>query len=64
MQRLDELQRQLSYARAELNREWQLKRYTAGEIYLSKQIFHNGFRNRWLVFKGFSQNKVEKVSEP
>jgi hypothetical protein len=64
MLRLEEIQRQLSYARAELHREWQLKKYQPGEIFLSKERFHNGFRDRWLVFPGFQQNKVEKVSEP
>jgi hypothetical protein len=62
LDRLDELQRQLSYWRAELAREWQLKRFTPGERYLSKERFHNGFRNRWTIFPGFKIKLLENLN--
>jgi len=57
--RLDNVQRQIASWRAELAREWQLKRFTPGEIYLSKQRFHNGIRNNWKVFSGFKEENKE-----
>lgn len=62
MLRLEELQRQLNYARAELAREWQLKRFEPGEKFLSKERFHNGFRERWLIYPGL-KNKVELIGQ-
>lgn len=51
--RLHNIQLEISGWRAELAREWQLKRFTKGEMYLSKMRFHNGIRDNWKVYKGF-----------
>ena len=53
--RLDNIQREIAGWRAELAREWQLKKFTPGEIYLSKERFHNGIRDNWKVFIGFKK---------
>jgi hypothetical protein len=61
--RLENIQRTISGWRAELLREQQLKRFTPGEIYLSKQRFHTGLRDNWKIYTGF-KNEVytdEKV---
>ncbi len=62
--RLDNVQRQIAGWRAELAREWQLKRFSPGEIYLSKQRFHNGIIDTWKIFPGFKEeNKEVYISE-
>lgn len=48
--RLDNIQREISGWRAELYREFTIKRFTLGEQYLSKQRFHNGVRNQWKIY--------------
>lgn len=53
--RLENIQREIAGWRAEIAREWQLKRFNPGEIYLSKQRFHNGIRHHWKVFPGFKE---------
>jgi hypothetical protein len=61
--RLENIQLTISGWRAELLREQQLKRFTPGEIYLSKQRFHTGLRDNWKIFPGY-KNQVytdEKV---
>ena len=61
--RLENIQRTISGWRAELLREQQLKRFTPGEIYLSKQRFHSGLRNHWVVYPGYkNQIKEDAVS--
>lgn len=55
--RLENIQREISGWRAELAREWQLKRFTQGEIYLSKQRFHHGIRDNWKIYPGFKEDK-------
>lgn len=50
--RLENLQRDIAGWRAELAREWHLRKFNAGEIYLSKTRFHNGIRNKWQVING------------
>jgi len=55
--RLENIQREIAGWRAELAREWQLKKFTMGEIYLSKQRFHNGVRQQWKIFKGFKEKE-------
>lgn len=62
--RLDNIQREIAGWRAELAREWQLKRFTPGEKYLSKERFHTGIRQNWKIYLGF-KNQVyseEKVN--
>lgn len=59
--RLENIQREISGWRAELAREWQLKRFTQGEIYLSKQRFHNGIRDHWKVYLGFRENNTKTL---
>ncbi len=54
--RLEDRQREIAGWRAELARNWQLKKFTAGEIYLSKERFHNGIRNNWKVYIGFKKD--------
>ena len=61
--RLENLQLELSGWRAELAREWQLKRFTAGEIYLSKMRFHQGVRNNWKIYKGF-KDEIKLLPAP
>lgn len=56
--RLENIQREIAGWRAELAREWQLRRFTPGERYLSKLRFHNGIRDSWKVFQGFSENNT------
>jgi len=58
--RLENIQREISGWRAELAREWQLKRFTKGEIYLSKQRFHHGIRDNWRVYQGF-KDEIAKL---
>lgn len=61
--RLENIQRTISGWRAELLREQMLKRFTRGEIYLSKQRFHTGLRDNWVIYPGY-KNQVytdEKV---
>jgi hypothetical protein len=55
--RLENVQRTIAGWRAELLREQQFKKFTSGEIYLSKQRFHNGVRDTWRIFPGF-KNQV------
>jgi hypothetical protein len=52
--RLENIQRQIAGWRAELHREWDNRRFTPGERYLSKERFHNGIRHQWLVYPGLS----------
>jgi len=52
--RLENIQREISGWRAELFREWELKRFTPGERYLSKQRFHHGVRDNWKIYMGFN----------
>lgn len=55
--RLENIQREISGWRAELLREQMSKKFTPGEIYLSKQRFYNGVRDTWKVLQG-DKNKV------
>jgi hypothetical protein len=52
--RLENIQREIAGWRAELFREWELKRFTLGERYLSKQRFHHGVRYNWKIYQGFN----------
>ena len=54
--RLENVQREIAGWRAELYREWQLKKFTPGERYLSKQRFHNGVREHWKIYPGLKEN--------
>jgi hypothetical protein len=54
LERLDNIQRQISGWRADLLREWDLRRFTPGERYLSKERFHNGIRQQWRIYPGLS----------
>lgn len=62
--RLENIQREIAGWRAELAREWQLKRFTSGERYLSKLRFHNGIRDNWKVFHGFKENNQTSLYIP
>lgn len=62
--RLENIQREISGWRAELYREWELKRFTPGERYLSKQRFHHGVRDNWKVFQGFRENNTKTLYLP
>lgn len=53
LERLDNIQRQISGWRADLMREWENRRFTPGERYLSKQRFHHGVRDQWKIYPGF-----------
>ena len=55
LERLENIQREISGWRAELLREQQARKYTLGEIYLSKQRFHQGIRDNWKIYKGFKE---------
>lgn len=57
--RLDNIQREIAGWRAELAREWQLKRFAPGEIYLSKERFHNGIRQNWRIFQGLKEDNTK-----
>jgi hypothetical protein len=48
--RLENIQREISGWRADLHREWHLKRFTPGEKYLSWLNFHNGVRRHWKIY--------------
>ena len=62
--RLENIQREIAGWRAELAREWQLKKFTPGEIYLSKQRFHTGIRDNWRIFKGLKEEDKNPVYLP
>lgn len=59
--RLENIQKEISGWRAELLRECQLKRFTSGEIYLSKMNFHNGIRKHWRVYKGYKEDFTKQL---
>ena len=61
LERLENIQREISGWRAELAREWQLKRFTPGEIYLSKMRFHKGIRQHWRIYKGFREEITKQL---
>jgi len=52
--RLENIQREIAGWRAELHRDFELRKFTPGERYLSKQRFHNGIRQNWKIFQGFN----------
>jgi hypothetical protein len=61
--RLENIQRQIAGWRAELMREWDNRRFTPGERYLSKQRFHHGVRDQWKIYQGFGYEKSTKLLE-
>jgi hypothetical protein len=61
--RLENIQRQIAGWRAELHREWDLRRFTPGERYLSKQRFHHGIRDQWKIYTGFKCEKSTNLLE-
>ena len=62
--RLENIQREISGWRAELYREFTIKRFTLGEQYLSKQRFHNGVRNQWKIYLGFNIKNTNTLYLP
>lgn len=62
-QRLEGIQTMLTQWRAELSREHKLKSLNAGQIWLSKQRFHNGIRDTWKIYQGLAKEmaKYKKV---
>jgi hypothetical protein len=52
--RLYNQQEKLTLAHAEL--AFQCRNFSPAEKYLSKQRYHNGFRQRWQIFTGFKEN--------
>lgn len=63
LNRLDNIQREISGWRADLAREWQLRKFSTGEKYLSKLRFHNGIRDRWLIYPGFKCENFSNLLE-
>lgn len=61
LNRLDNIQLTISGWRAELLREQIKKRFTPGEMYISKQRFHNGIRDQWKVYVGFGMTQKQLV---
>lgn len=61
LERLENIQRQISQWRADLLREQQLRKFTPGEIYLSKQRFHQGIRDNWKIYKGFREEITKQL---
>jgi hypothetical protein len=61
--RLENIQREISGWRAELAREWQFKKFTPGEMYISKKRFHEGVRSHWKVYAGFKCEKSTNLLE-
>jgi len=61
LERLENIQRQIAQWRADLLREQQLRRFTPGEIYLSKQRFHQGIRDNWKIYKGFREEITKQL---
>lgn len=57
LERLENIQRQIAGWRADLVREWDVRRFTPGERYLSKQRFHHGVRDQWRIYLGFRDDK-------
>ncbi len=47
----DDLQRMMKQARIDLKVIHEMRFYRATDIYFSWQKFHNGMRNRWIVYK-------------
>lgn len=58
--RLFNIQEKLTYSHAEL--AFQCRNFSQAEKYLSKQRYHNGFREKWKVFIGFNL-KDQKLLE-
>ena len=61
--RLENIQREISGWRAELYREWQLRKFTQGEMYLSKQRFHQGIRAQWRIYSSSCYVKSTNLLE-
>lgn len=61
LERLENIQRQIAQWRADLLREQQFRKFTPGEIYLSKQRFHQGIRDNWKIYKGFREEITKKL---
>lgn len=59
--RLDNIQLQISGWQADLRREWDNRKFTKGERYLSKLNFHNGIRHEWKVYLGFKEDNLKKI---
>jgi hypothetical protein len=55
LNRLENIQLTISGWRAELLREQMRKNFTHGEMFLSKQRFHNGIRDQWKIYAGLRQ---------
>jgi len=58
--RLENVQRTIAGWRAELLREQQFKKFSPGEIYLSKERFHIGIRDNWKIYSGFKNQVYTK----
>jgi hypothetical protein len=61
-ERIEAIQRQIDLWRAELSREHKLKGFNAGQIWLSRQRFHNGIRDHWKIYPGF-RDEINKKAE-
>ena len=61
LERLENIQRQIAQWRADLLREQQFRKFTPGEIYLSKQRFHQGIRDNWRIYKGFREEITKQL---
>jgi hypothetical protein len=61
LERLENIQREISGWRAELLKGQQARKYSMGEIYLSKQKFHQGIRDNWKIFKGFKEDFIKTL---
>lgn len=59
--RLQKLQDRLNSARIELL--FATRQYSPGERFLAFQRYHNGFRYKWLIYRGFKE-KDEKIDSP
>ena len=60
--RLDNIQKTIAGWRAELLREQLLKKFSPGEIFLSKQRFHSGVRATWKILHN-QENQVYTKEE-
>jgi len=64
--RLENIQREIAGWRAQLERDFILRKFSAGERYLSKLKFHQGVRDNWKIYNNpffCKKSIIDKTNE-
>jgi hypothetical protein len=63
MNRLESWQRAIDGWRRDLHYEHTIKRFDAYHIMISREKFHQGVRSRWLVYIGFKDSRLFRITQ-